>query len=58
MPSIIADSSFRGTVAFLNLDFDATSEKLQVESFNFLPAYTAAPPAVVAASVRQINLIP
>ena len=33
VPNIIADNSFRGTVAFINLDFDATSEKLKVESF-------------------------
>ena len=58
MPNIIADNSFRGTAAFISLDFDATSAQLQVESFNFLPAYTAAPPAVVTASVKLINLIP
>ena len=38
VPSMMADNSFRGTVAFISLDFDATSVQLQVESFNFLPA--------------------
>ena len=38
VPSMIADNLFRGTVAFINLDFDATSAQLQVESFSFLPA--------------------
>ena len=56
VPNIIADNSFRGTVAFINLDFDATSAQLQVESFSFLPACTAAPPAVIAASVKQLTL--
>ena len=55
---MIADNSFRGTVAFINLDFDATSAQLHVESFSFLPAETAAPPALTAASVTQISLIP
>ena len=58
VPNMIANNSFRGTVAFINLDLDATSAQLQVESFSFLPAYTVAPPAVIAASVKQINLIP
>ena len=58
VPSIIADNSFLGTVAFISLDFEATSAQLQVEWFSFLPAYTAAPPALIAASVKQISLIP
>ena len=53
-----ADNLFLGTVAFINKYFEATSEQLQVESFNFLPAYTAAPLALIAASVTQIILIP
>ena len=57
-PNITADNSFLGTVAFNNLDFEATSAQLQVESFNFLPEYTAAPPALIAASVTHISLIP
>ena len=58
VPNIIADNSLQGTVAFINSDFDAHIVQLHVESFNFLPAYTAAPPAVVTASVKLINLIP
>ena len=58
VPNMIADNSFLGTVAFINLDFDATSAQLQVELVNLLPAYTAAPPALIAASVTQISLIP
>ena len=58
VPNIMANNSFLGTVAFISLDFDATRQQLHVESFHFLPAYTAAPPAVVAASVKHINLIP
>ena len=48
VPNIIADNSSRGIVAFINLDIDATSAQLQVESCSFLLAYTAAPPAVIA----------
>ena len=55
---MIADNSFLGTVAFISLDLDATKAQLQVELVNLLPAYTAAPTALIAASVTQISLTP
>ena len=53
---MIADNSFLGTVAFISLDLDATKAQLQVELVNLLPAYTAAPPALIAASVTHMSL--
>ena len=57
MHSRIADYSYLGKVASINLDFDARIEQDQFPDFNFLPAYTTAPPANSAASARQISQI-
>ena len=57
MQSRMADNSFLGIVASINLDFDSRIEQDQFPDFSFLPAYTKAPPANSAVSARQINLI-